>query len=113
VHSVCERNWSNLCHIHSRKSNKLLFVKLEDLVYVCSNLQLAINNVVTYLSNFSTPWFDLVLDALGDQDDLHLECDRMSSESNGDRASNGFTVLSGHDDVELFYVTSGPEEYKE
>jgi hypothetical protein len=81
---------------------------LENLVYVCSNLQLALNNVAKDSSNSSTPWFEHVLDALGDQDDLDLECDRMSGESNGDCASSGFTAPSGLDDVELFDVTSRP-----
>jgi hypothetical protein len=38
--SACERNWSSFNHIHSKKRNRLLSGKLEDLVYVHSNLQL-------------------------------------------------------------------------
>eukprot|EP00253_Pinus_taeda_P019249 PITA_19249 len=43
--SACERNWSSFDHIHSKKRNRLLSGRLEDLVYVRSNLQLALKNV--------------------------------------------------------------------
>jgi hypothetical protein len=43
--SVCERNWSAFDHIHPKKINRLLSGKLEDHVYVRSNLQLALINV--------------------------------------------------------------------
>ena len=43
--SACERNWSSFDHIHSKKRNRLSSQKLEDLVYVRSNLQLALKNV--------------------------------------------------------------------
>ncbi|XP_061370284.1 uncharacterized protein LOC133313002 [Gastrolobium bilobum] len=38
--SGCERNWSIFEHIHSKKRNRLHHKKLNDLVYVCCNLNL-------------------------------------------------------------------------
>ena len=43
-------------------------------------------------SNSYSPWFKLVPNALEDQDDLYIDCDRMSGETNGDHASSGFTA---------------------
>ena len=111
--SACERNWSAFNHIQSKKRNRLLSGKLEDLVYVRSNLQLALNNVAKDSSNFSTPCFNPVPYALVDEDDLDIESDRASCESSGDHASSGFTAPSALDDIELFDVTSRPRERQE
>jgi hypothetical protein len=110
---ACERNWSTFNHIHSKKRNRLLSGKLEDLVYVRSNLQLALNNVAKDSSNLSTPCFNHVPDALVDEDDLDIESDRASCESRGDHASSGFTAPSALDDIKLFDVTSRPRERQE
>lgn len=67
---------------------------------------MALNNVAKDSSNSSTPWFRHVLHALEDQDNLELECDKMSGASNGFRASSGFTAPSALDDVEPIDVTS-------
>jgi hypothetical protein len=106
--SLCERSWSSFSHIYSKKINRLLSGKLEDLVYVHSNLQLALNNVAKDSSNSSTPWFEAIPAALGHQDDFDLERNKVSGESNGDHASSGFIILSALDDVELIDVTSRP-----
>jgi hypothetical protein len=111
--SACERNWSAFNHIHSKKRNRLLSRNLEDLVYVRSNLQLALNNVAKDSSNISTPCFNHVPDALGDEDDLDIESDKASRESSGDHASSGFTAPIALDDIELFDVTSRPRERQE
>eukprot|EP00253_Pinus_taeda_P034484 PITA_34484 len=69
--STCERNSSSFDHIHSKKRNRLLSGRLEDLVYVRSNLQLALKNVAKESSNSSTPWIDLVPNASMDDVDLY------------------------------------------
>lgn len=107
--SACERNWSACSHIHSKRRNRLLSGKLEDLVYVRSNLQLALSNVAKDETNSSSPWLEPVPDALRDQDDL----DNESDESNGDRDSSGFTPPSALDDLEIFDVTSRPRKQQE
>ena len=100
--SACERNWSSFSHIHSKRRNRFLSGKLGDLVYVHSNLQLALSNVVKDESNSSNPLFEPVPNALGDQDDLGNEID----ESNGDCDYSAFTPLSYLDDLEVFDVTN-------
>ena len=102
--SACERNWSAFSHIHSKRRNRLLSGKLGDLVYVRSNLQLALSNVAKDETNSSTPWMETISNAHQDQDDF----DNESHESNGDRDSSGFTPPSALDDIELFDVTSRP-----
>ena len=79
----------------------MLSGKLEDLVYVRSNLQLALKNVAKDSSNPSTPWLSVVLDAPKDGDDLGIESDRASAsvEFSGDHASSGFTAPSALDDI--------------
>jgi hypothetical protein len=113
--SACERNWSSFNHIHSKKRNRLLSGKLEDLVYVRSNLQLALKNVAKDSSNSSTPWLSPVPDAPEDGDDLGIESDRSSAsvEFSDDHASSGFTAPTALDDIELFDVTSRPQEHQE
>ena len=73
--SACERNWSSFDHIHSRKRNRLLSGRLEDLVYVCSNLQLALKNVDKESFNSSTPWIDPVPNASRDEADFYIDSD--------------------------------------
>ena len=82
----------------------MLSGKLGDLVYVRSNLQLALSNVAKDETNSSTPWMETISNAHQDQDDF----DNESHESNGDRDSSGFTPPSALDDIELFDVTSRP-----
>ena len=107
--SACERNWSAFSHIHSKRRNRLLSRKLGDLVYVRSNLQLALSNVAKDETNSSTPWMEAVPNAHQDQDDFDSE----GHESNGDHDSSGFTPPSALDDIELFDVTSRPQEQQE
>jgi hypothetical protein len=113
--STCERNWSSFNHLHSKKINRLLSGKLEDLVYVHSNLQLDLKNVAKDSSNSSTPWLGPVSDAPEDGDDLGFESDRTSAsaEFSGDHASSGFTSPSVLDDIDIFDVTSRPQEHQE
>ena len=47
------------------------------------DLILALINVTNDSSNSSTPCFKIIPDALGDEDDLDIESDRVSPESNG------------------------------
>eukprot|EP00253_Pinus_taeda_P013199 PITA_13199 len=113
--SACERNWSSFDHIHSMKRNRLLSGILEDLVYVRSNLPLALKNVAKESSNSSTPWIDLVPNASMDEVDLYIDSDidkELTNESNAE-ASNGFTAPTTLDDIELFDITSGPQEHQE
>ena len=91
----------------------MLSGKLGDLVYVHSNLQLALSNVAKDESNSSSSWLEFVRDALGDQDDLGIGSDRDSGESNGDHDSSGLTPPSALDDLDLFDVTSKPREHQE
>jgi hypothetical protein len=93
--SACERNWSSFDHIHSKKRNRLLSGRLEDLVYVRSNLQLALKNVAKESSNSSTPWIDPVPNASMDDADLYIDSDidrELTDESDAE-ASSGFTLL--------------------
>jgi hypothetical protein len=54
---ACERNFSSFNYIQSKKINKLLCTRLEDLVYVRSNLKLALRSVAKDASSSSRPWF--------------------------------------------------------
>lgn len=112
--SACERNWSTFDHIHSKK-NRLLSGKLEDLVYVRSNLQLALKNVAKESSNSSTPWIDPVPNASMDDADLYIDndTDREFADESDAEASSGFTTPTALDDIELFDVTSGQQEHQE
>lgn len=108
--SACERNWSSFDHIHSKKRNRLLSARLEDLVYVHINLQLPLKNVANESSNYSTPWIDPIPNASMDEGDLYIDSDNdreFSDESNAE-ASRGFTAPTALDDIELFDITSGP-----
>jgi len=113
--SACERNWSSFDHIHSKKRNRLLSGRLEDLVYVRSNLQLALKNVAKESSNSSTPWIDLVPNALMDDADLYIDSDidKELTDASDAEASSGFTTPSALDDIELFDITSRPQEHQE
>lgn len=52
--TASERNWSAFDFIHSKRRNNLASKKLEDLVYVHSNLQLSTHNVAKDSSNVSS-----------------------------------------------------------
>eukprot|EP00253_Pinus_taeda_P032019 PITA_32019 len=113
--SACERNWSSFDHIHSKKRNRLLSGRLEDLVYVRRNLQLALKNVAKESSNSSTPWIDPVPNASMDDADLYIDNDtnREFTDESDAEASSGFTTPTALDDIELFDITSGPQEHQE
>lgn len=101
--------------VHSKKRNRLLFGRLEDVVYVRSNLQLALKNVAKESSNSSTPWIDPVPNASRDEADFYIDSDinrELSDEFDVD-ASSGFTTPIALDDIELFDITSGPREHQE
>eukprot|EP00253_Pinus_taeda_P002536 PITA_02536 len=57
---ACERNWSSFKHIQSKKRNKLLSTRLEDLVYVRSKLKLALSSVAKDASSSSKPFLMLI-----------------------------------------------------
>lgn len=112
--SACERNWSSFSHIQSKKRNRLLSSRLEDLVYVRSNLQLALSSVAKDSSSSSRPWFD---DDPSAKEDLSIDGD-TSDEPSDDRAlldddnhsSRAFPTSCALDDLELYDVTSRPQE---
>eukprot|EP00253_Pinus_taeda_P028657 PITA_28657 len=112
--SACERNWSSSDHIHFKKRNRFLSGRLEDLVYVRSNLQLALKNVAKESSNSSTPWIDPVPNASRDEDDFYIDSDidkDLSDEFDGE-ALRKFTTPTALDDIELFDITSEPHEHQ-
>ena len=115
--SACERNWSSFDHIHSKKRNRLLSGRLEDLVYVRSNLQLALKNVSKESSNSSTSYIDPVLNASRDEGEADFyndsDIDRELSDESNAEASSGVTTHTALDDIELFDITSGPREHQE
>jgi hypothetical protein len=114
--STCERNWSSFNHIQSKKRNKLLSTRLEDLVYVHSNLKMALSSVAKDASSSSRPWIGPTLNI---EDDLDIDGDSLD-ELGHDRvpltddfddhtsSSNGFTCPCSLDDLELYDVTSKP-----
>eukprot|EP00253_Pinus_taeda_P030140 PITA_30140 len=113
--SACERNWSSFDHIHSKKRNRLLSGRLEDLVYVRSNLELALKNVAKESSNSSTRWIDPIANASRDEVDFYIDSDidrELSDESDAE-ASGGFTAPITLDDIEIFHITSGPQDHQE
>eukprot|EP00253_Pinus_taeda_P015918 PITA_15918 len=81
------------------------------------NLQLALKNVAKESSNSSTPWIDPVPNATMDDADLYIDSDintdREFTDEYGAEASSGFTAHTALDDIELFDVTSGQQEYQE
>ncbi|XP_049932151.1 uncharacterized protein LOC126409802 [Nymphaea colorata] len=54
--SCCERNWSTYSQIHNIKRNKLTSKRVEDLVYVHSNLRLLSRTSNDYSSESSKYW---------------------------------------------------------
>jgi hypothetical protein len=108
--SACERNWSSFNHIQSKKRNKLLSTRLEELVYVRSNLKLALSSVAKDASSSSRPWFGPTLSI--EEDDLDIDGDSL--DELGDdfddhtSSSGGFTSPCSLDDLELDDVTSRP-----
>eukprot|EP00253_Pinus_taeda_P004216 PITA_04216 len=102
--SACERNWSSFNHIQSKKRNKLLSTRLEDLVYVRSNLKLALSSVAKDASSSSDPWFDVDLEP--EEDDNSIDGDSLDDPNVGipsiddfdDQHSSGFTMPYAHDD---------------
>ena len=115
--SPCERNWSSFNHIQSKKRNKLLCTRLEDLVYVCSNLQLALSSVAKDTSSSSHPWFKPFPNGdFAAEDELEIDGDtshETSANDNRDLADDLNSISSGPcalDDVELYDVSSRLEE---
>lgn len=102
--SACERNWSSFNHIQSKKRNKLLSTRLEDLVYVRSNLKLALSSVAKDASSSSKPWFDA--DLQPEEDDISTNGDSLDDSNVGipsiddfdDQHSSAFTMPYAHDD---------------
>eukprot|EP00253_Pinus_taeda_P032068 PITA_32068 len=102
--SACERNWSSFNHIQSKKRNKLLSTRLEDLVYVRSNLKLALSSVAKDASSSSKPWFDADLEP--EEDDISTNGDSLDDPNVGipsiddfdDQHSSAFTMPYAHDD---------------
>ena len=100
--STCERNWSSFSHIQSKKRNKLLSSRLEDLVYVRSNSQLALSSVAKDSSSSSHPWFDPSA-----EEDLGIDGDTSDEPSDDrvlldddDHSSSAFPTPCSHDDLE-------------
>eukprot|EP00253_Pinus_taeda_P011843 PITA_11843 len=101
--SACERNWSSFNHIYSKKRNKLLSTRLEDLGYVRSNLKLALSSVAKDASSSSQPWFDADLEPK--EDDISTDGDSLDEPNVGipsiddfdDHHSSAFTMPSAHD----------------
>ena len=115
--SPCERNWSSFNHIQSKKRNRLLSTRLEDLVYVRNNLQLAISSVAKDSSDSSHPWIghspseeedDFNID--GDTPDQPIDDRVPHTDEFDDHSSSGFTTPCDIDDLELDDVTSRPHE---
>ena len=115
--SPCERNWSSFNHIQSKKRNRLLSTRLEDLVYVRSNLQLALSSVAKDSSSSSPPWIGHIPSA--EEDDLGIDgdiSDHPDPSDDGvtltdefdDHSSSAFTTPHSIDDLELHDVTSRP-----
>eukprot|EP00253_Pinus_taeda_P017432 PITA_17432 len=102
--SACERNWSSFNHIQSKKRNKLLSTRLEDLVYVRSNLKLALSSVAKDASSSSEPWFDADLEP--EEDDISTDGDSLDDPNVGipsiddfdDQHSSAFPMPYAHDD---------------
>jgi len=119
--SPCERNWSSFNHIQSKKRNRLLSTQLENLVYVRSNLKLALKSVAKDSSSSTHPWFEAIPSAKeddfgidGDNSDeasANDECDRGSlNDASDGHNSTTFTDPCALDDLELYDVTSRPQE---
>eukprot|EP00253_Pinus_taeda_P025970 PITA_25970 len=81
---------------------------------VC-NLQLTLKNVAKESSNSSTPWINPVPNASMDEADLYIDSDidRELTDESDAKASSGFTTPTALDDIELFDITSGPQEHQE
>ena len=112
---ACERNFSSFNYIQSKKINKLLCTRLEDLVYVRSNLKLAFRSVAKDASSSSQPWFGPVLSI--EEDGLDIDGDSLDENSDdggplvyefGGHTSSTFTSPCALDDLELYDVTSRP-----
>ena len=103
--SPCERNWSRFNHIQSKKRNKLLTTRLGDLVYVRSNLHLALSSVAKDASTSSRPLFEPIPSA--EEDDLGIDGDSLDEPSDdggplidefGGHTSSTFTSPCALDD---------------
>eukprot|EP00253_Pinus_taeda_P011639 PITA_11639 len=102
--SACETNRSSFNHIQSKKRNKLLSTRLEDLVYVRSNLKLALSIVAKDASSSSEPWFDADLEP--EEDDISNDGDSLDDPNVGipsiddfdDHHSSAFIMPYAHDD---------------
>ena len=90
---------------------------LKDLVYVRSNLQLAISSVAKDSSGSSHPWIGHSLSE--EEDDLNIDGDTSDQpiddrvphpDEFDDHSSSGFTTPCDIDGLELYDVTSRPQE---
>jgi hypothetical protein len=54
--SSCERNWSSYSFVHSKAQNRLLPSRVEDLVYVYTNLRV-LNQNVPFTDKAATEWY--------------------------------------------------------
>ena len=59
--------------IFNKKKKKIVSTRLEDLVYVCSNLKLALSSVPKDSSSSSQPWFRPIPST--NEDDLGIDGD--------------------------------------
>jgi len=119
--SPCERNWSSFNHIQSKKRNKLLSTRLENLVYVRSNLKLALNSVAKDSSSSTHPWFEADPTSSAEENDLGIDGDSsdeptatddrvLVSDASDNNISSAFTAPCALDDLDLYDVTSRPLE---
>ncbi|KAL5137161.1 hypothetical protein HKD37_10G027571 [Glycine soja] len=69
--SCCERNWSTYSFIHSLKRNKMAPHRVEDLVFVHSNLRLLSRNTPQYHQEETKMW-DVAGDDFGSLDDCGI-----------------------------------------
>lgn len=116
--SPCERNWSSFNHIQTKKRNRLLSSRLEDLVYVRNNLHLALSSLAKDSSSSYRPWFepipsveeDFGID--GDSDDVDEPHDDGVPyiDDYEDHNSSAFSTPCALDDLELYDITSRPQE---
>ena len=119
--SPCERNWSSFNHIQSKKRNKLLSTRLENLVYVRSNLKLALNSVAKDSSSSTHPWFEVEPTSSAEENNLGIDGDSsdeqtatsdrvLVSDASDNHISSAFTAPCALDDLDLYDVTSRPLE---
>ncbi|KAK3229375.1 hypothetical protein Dsin_001256 [Dipteronia sinensis] len=60
-YSVCERNWSTFALIHTKQRNRLVYSKLEQLVYCYYNMKLKLRDMVVEKDKINeTDFMDLL-----------------------------------------------------